>query len=338
MYDIIMVPVHLDGFFLTQEQLVTEAFANFRRLPFSSSDKDNNPDTANISESVLSVPFQNNNLNLQKGLHLHWSLPDGLTKGTANGTANDYPVVPNRWLVTRKQGGTTQKQWIIESDYLHPQGQENTYRSIVFPIETDSGQPFRYMGRQLDYSGWQEKTADRLGRLTAIGYGEPSFAAFYPDCHSVFGCFDADITRQDQLAGLSYQLIGWYKLYKYGDKDPLKQLIDANASADKATLKEAVKNQFGRALTIDVSNKPKGLVCYANLEFNPNINISNSKKASPATVSLGNTGTEALSAYLATELNSIKSNAANKLKLEEQLENLLLQTGLENRARPGAAL
>ena len=64
--------------------------------------------------------------------------------------------------------------------------------------------------------------------------------------------------------------------------------------------------------------------------FNP-IQITNSKKESAASISIGNTGTEALSAYLATTLNPVKSNTANKLRLEEQLENLLLQTDLENR-------
>jgi hypothetical protein len=41
-----------------------------------------------------------------------------------------------------------------------------------------------------------------------VGYGEPTFAAFYPNCHSVFGFYDSEIT---ELAdGLQYDVIVWY--------------------------------------------------------------------------------------------------------------------------------
>ena len=33
-------------------------------------------------------------------------------------------------------------------------------------------------------------------KLTALGYGEPLFAAFYPNCLSVFGLYDADYRLQ----------------------------------------------------------------------------------------------------------------------------------------------
>ncbi|MEE8059518.1 MAG: hypothetical protein V3T17_17035 [Pseudomonadales bacterium] len=319
-----MIPLHLDGLFLSDNQLTTEAHADFSRLPYSDSGIDRNPDTANISENILSVPFQNNNLNLKKGMHLHWSLPDGLTKGAAGGTAEDYPSVPNRWLITRKKSGTLDQQWIVESDYLHPEGEENSYVSIAYPIDTPSGQPFRYLGRQLDYVGWQEDTTvERLSRLTAIGYGEPAFAAFYPDCHSVFGCFDAAITEQSELTDLSYQLIGWYSDQ---NQDPLIQLINDHTGADKDTLEQLIKDQFGWNLAIDTDKLPQGMSCYADLAFIPNADINNDKKDQAATVSVGNTGTEALSAYMADRLNP-----TNTIQLEEQLENLALQTGLQSK-------
>ena len=98
----LQIPIHLDGFLVEQETLVTEAFADFSRLPHTSAEEDYNPDIANLSESVLSQPFQNKNLTLARGMHLHWSLPDALTRGGSSGTAEDQLAVPNRWLIQRK--------------------------------------------------------------------------------------------------------------------------------------------------------------------------------------------------------------------------------------------
>ena len=328
MSKVIMVPVHLDGFFLSREQLAVEAFADFSRLPFTGADEDHNPDTANISESILSPPFQNNNLNLKRGMHLHWSLPDALTKGTVGGTVNDYPAVPNRWLIKRNSSVIGAAQWVVESDYLHS-GLENPYGSIVYPVDTvnPSDQPFRYLGRRLEATGWTEVSASRLSKLTAIGYGEPAFAAFYPNCHSVFGGFDPDVDTESKLQGLSYQLIGWYSDTA---QDPLAGFLTtflaANPGADQATLEQAVKDQFAWNVTINTNDLPAGMICYAELGFNvvPGANLDNSRKTQPTTISIGNTGTEALSAWMAGQLNP-----ANSIQLEEQLENLLLQDKLQ---------
>ncbi|MEM9685878.1 MAG: hypothetical protein AAF934_03040 [Bacteroidota bacterium] len=337
MSKVIMVPVHLDGFFLEREKLVTEAFADFSRLPFSDTDKDYNPDTANISESILSQPFQNTNLNLKKGMHLHWSLPDALTKGSTEGTADKYPAVPNRWLIQRNSTVIGNAQWVVESDYLQS-GLENTEGGIAYPMDVgnSSEQPFRYMGRQLEATGWSEDAgADRLSRLTAMGYGEPAFAAFYPNCHSVFGCFDPDVdsnaSGDNKLEGLSYQLIGWYSDTA---QDPLAGFLTSfladNPTANQTALEQAVQDQFAWNVTIDASNVPSslpsGIVCYAELSFNvtADANLDNSRKSQATTVSIGNTGTEALSAYLAGQ------RSATPGPVEEQLEHLLLHSQLQD--------
>ena len=338
MSKVIMVPVHLDGFFLEQEQQVVEAFADFSELPFSSNSGDYNPGTANISESILSPPFQNTNLNLAKGMHLHWSLPDALTKGGTGGKAKDYPAVPNRWLVKRISADPAleNKSWIVESDYLHttPNPLENPYGSIAYPVDTEksSDQPFVYLGRQWSATGWAEDvSATRLSKLTAIGYGEPTFAAFYPNCHSVFGCFDPDVDTKSQLQGLSYQLMGWYSDTA---QDPLINFLTTfladNPGANQASLEQAVKEHFAWNVTIDTSNVPSslpsGIVCYAELTFTPNADLNNSRKNDDTIrLSIGNTGTEALSADIASQIN-----LSNAIQQEEQLENLLLQDKLQN--------
>jgi hypothetical protein len=41
---------------------------------------------------------------LEIGVHLHWALPDGMTKGEGSQGSSDgiqFPAAPDRWLVTR---------------------------------------------------------------------------------------------------------------------------------------------------------------------------------------------------------------------------------------------
>ncbi|HEX9921973.1 MAG TPA: hypothetical protein VGD99_04875, partial [Anaerolineae bacterium] len=54
-----------------------------------------------------------------------------------------------------------------------------------------------------------DPSAEYLDNLTAVGYGEPTFAAFYPNCHSVFGFHDDDYAGTIP-ANLRYDVIGWY--------------------------------------------------------------------------------------------------------------------------------
>lgn len=319
----LLIPIHIDALFLERDQLVSPPTADFSQLPYHANGTDYNPDTPNLSESVLSLPFCSHKLNLRKGLHLHWSLPDALTKGTAETEANEYhyPAVPNRWHIIRKRNGSTEKQWLVESDYMHPAGEPNTYNAISYPMDTASGQPFRYLGRQLDLSSTDPDNAapTYLDKLTAVGYGEPSFAAFYPNCHSVFGCFDEEIIENAQLAGLSYQLLGWYSVQA---KDPINELVIKNRTG----YKEEIKEKLGWKISQDNNDVPTGMRCYAELTFNTKgKTIKNTKRQQPVTVSIGNTGTEALSAYVARKLNG------NKNQQEEQLENLLMQNELQQK-------
>ena len=56
-----MVPIHLDGLYLPEDRLVTNATADFRRLPYFEQvqNRDINPDIPYLSEAIVSVPFQN---------------------------------------------------------------------------------------------------------------------------------------------------------------------------------------------------------------------------------------------------------------------------------------
>lgn len=110
---ILMVPIHLDALYLKQDRSVVEPMADFSHLPYFDGKRDINPDVANLSEEILSQPFQDRSLQLKAGVHLHWALPDALTRGyqqkKARGPDDEraiiFPAVPNRWLVTRTVGG-----------------------------------------------------------------------------------------------------------------------------------------------------------------------------------------------------------------------------------------
>ena len=144
---ILMVPIHPDALHLATERSVLEARADFRRLSLFDGEQDVNPDVANLSQEILSQPFQDRVLDLKAGIHLHGSLPDALTRGVSSGDGSVpnfrprkapgiskipgvflnsgtdpgggimFPAVPNRWLVTRTHGASV-NQRVVESDYL----------------------------------------------------------------------------------------------------------------------------------------------------------------------------------------------------------------------------
>ncbi len=115
-----------------------------------------------------------------------------------------------------------EEKWLIESDYLYPPEAEYPENSVTYPIRYPysnaerkrKSPPFCYLGRNFLLSEWQRKrmSEDRyLDRLTAIGYGESTFAAFYPNCRSVFGFHDDKYAGDQPIPkGLQYDLIGWY--------------------------------------------------------------------------------------------------------------------------------
>jgi len=162
------------------------------------------------------------------GIHLHWALPDGLThapQGSDPTTPGAFPAVPNRWLVTRivldtgNPAHPALKSWVVESDRLStaqttPAG---LYQPTV-PLDPSESPGFRYIGKATDASvGWAEPgklaVTDQFAPLTAVGYGEESFASFYPNCSTVFGHYDdlADLIGYNPATStVAYHVAGWY--------------------------------------------------------------------------------------------------------------------------------
>ncbi|HEX2094723.1 MAG TPA: hypothetical protein VHG28_20130 [Longimicrobiaceae bacterium] len=196
--------------------------ADFARLPYASDGAVHNRGPY-VSTRVLasSGPFEGA-VSLPAGIHLHWTLPAGLSNAVQaeSGGAIAFPAVPNRWLVERivvttSSGASTVSSWVVESDRLSttPTAPPGLAQPTV-PVGATPGQNFRYLGQAFPAQGWAEaEGVERLSPLTAVGYGEPAFAAYYPNCCTVFGFYDAleDLSGYDPSGQtLTYYVQGWY--------------------------------------------------------------------------------------------------------------------------------
>lgn len=341
MSQIILIPVCLDALYLKHGTSVAQAKVDFSRLPYFNGIRDFHTDTVNLSESVISQPFQNRNLYLKSGIHLHWALPDTLTRGVHTQEGTKFPAVPNRWLVIRRLKEVEQK-WIVESDFLHLPDTGYQMDSVTYPIrypyESDealkNAPPFCYLGRKLPFDKWQSqrhlRNSKYLDRLTAIGYGEPTFAAFYPNCRSVFGFHDREYSgNQGVPDGLQYDLFGWYS---NPDQDYLKEFVEQFKQSEqhkKPTLEEIqieIEKQLQwQGIKLNSENEFPQIVCYSRITFKPPTTIPPIKTHTSVELAVGNTGIEALSAYLAKKIGD-----NNKAIVEDQLEALHFAESLEN--------
>ncbi len=322
-----MVPIFLDALALAHDQRVAQGLTDFSRLPYSTSLHDVNADIANLSEEVVRAPFQETQLNA--GIHLHWALPDALTRAEQRGDSTVFPRVPNRWAVIRASGDTPsaltiEQQWVVESDYLYPSGQRAN--SVTTPVRATAGQPpFRYLGRSVPLASWQEDDpqAEYLAELTAVGYGEPTFAALYANCYSVFGFYDNDYT-ETLPAGLQYTVFGWYS---DSDQDVLSRFLatlqEGGTALSNADLSSALAARFGWSVSVPAADAfPDLICCYAQIDIQA-VGAAASDEPAPR-LAVGNTGTEALSAYLAQAIDP-----TNKADIEDQLEAVLLAQFLD---------
>ncbi len=321
---LLMVPVKLDALLLERDQVVVSASADFSALPYSDGTRDVNAGTANVSENILSKPFENLTLHLESGVHLHWSLPDALTRGAHSREGTVFPAVPNRWLVVRSIRELSgppifDAAWVVESDFLVPDGAPNLQGSVSIPRpDAAAGKPpFRYLGRQVPLADWRphDAQAEYLPRLTAVGHGDPTFAALYGSCRSVFGFFD-------EKPGFQYDLVGWYS---NPAADPLAARV-AGLSGEAA--QAAILEAFDWEVFIpDGEPAPQGMLCYARLTFELSGSIDNPALADTTTeITIAHTGTEALSAWLARQIAP-----SRKAAIEDKLEAVQLASRLQSR-------
>ena len=277
-----------------------------------------------------------------------------------------------------------EQQWVVESDYLYaegPTGEGLTKRAaITFPIvpleqyrkvltnppprrPEDPSQitdpiynavysaPFRYMGRSQMLSDWK---ADPSGAeylyqfmpdgLTAVGYGDPLFAAVYTNCFSVFGFVHTGVLN-DQLR--RYDILGWYE----NTPDCLQLFAALARQKPNTNLYDALASEYKWKVTKPPAGFPTVSVYYASVDVEPNLkpnpaiagarsNPDGPPSYTDLTVAVGNTGTEALSAALSVDIAKTltPSNPSYRFLMEDQLEAIGLRhelnvTGIDLDAR-----
>jgi len=295
----LIVPVNVVAFCVGEidSQEATNKFAGTTTV-YTSQTTATNPAFlgSNVTRGLGDPPWQQ----LEQGVHLHWALPDALTKSLPGGELS-FVAVPNRWLVTRfvvSGGSVTTKSWIIESDTLSTQPPDGQ-RCVTLPVTqvSKSDKNFRYVGKwQAFDTGWRSPTSQMkalTGReLTTVSSGVVSFASYYPDCRSVFGFSDAllDVpTPGSDPVQLMYAVTGWY-----GDatNDPL------NGGMSVADLQQKLK------WTVDCQDATPSYSIYngivQDIAWNPKTTyIYHQSSQLPLNVqaSIGNNPAEAFSAY-----------------------------------------
>jgi hypothetical protein len=308
--DFLVVPVRVDALFLREETGAVATAPDFTALPHvdPATGRDVHGEMPYLSEVILPEPFQDEGLRLRPGIHLHWTLPDALTRLVQRNGVTEIPSAPNRWLVTRSRDGTVEAQWVVESDHLSDDGP-----GIDYPV-TSGTRPYRRLGRAVPLSAWPTaSTGQNLGKLTVVGYGEPAFAACYTNCHSVFGLHDPAQTT-DPTPDLRYDVLGWYA-------DPAQDPVAAYASVPD--WQSRIGTDQGWSVPKG-ANRPTGTLFYAQLTFQPDAQPA--PAADGTGVYVGTTATEALAAYLGDKLPGTAGD-----EIENLLEALAFAEDLEAR-------
>ena len=216
----LVVPIKLSSRLIEQPTASKGPLHQFSKLPYTTSGGDNNPDTAYLAASLMRAPFNNQACLLESGMYLHWQLPEAImvaktTMQEADSTTF-YPV-PNRWLVQRTLTDGSVTSFVVESDYLSA---TSSASSVTFPIPPGftlndaAGKPYGWLGRVQELSSYLASTTDSgqylSPPLTAVGYGESTFAQYFPGCTGVFGMFDDGVCKLDTGQSVTYQVLGWY--------------------------------------------------------------------------------------------------------------------------------
>ncbi|KND18968.1 hypothetical protein ADZ37_11405 [Pannonibacter phragmitetus] len=281
-----------------------------------------------LSSQVLPGVFQKASDPLDTGIHLHWALPETLTHGTQNTAGSiSFQAAPNRWLVLRiatntavpQTPETSLKAWILESDRLwdgetplQPTDPVQNAASLAVPIEpTPNVQPnksWKTLGRVFALDGWAEDPSAQRANLTALGYGEATYAATYQLCPNVFGFWDtlADLdpaAYPPASTRVSYLLAGWHADAK---DDPLTR-IAYPAGATLAEKIAAIAAAYGWSFPADGLAAVPGRTVYTslltNIAWDKTTHYITPRQPGPdgIKVAIGNTTPEALSALIAAQ-------------------------------------
>lgn len=72
--------IPLDALLFPSGAVVRDSLDDYSRLPFTNKTRDHNSGKPYLRETILNQAFQDKNLFLEAGIHLHWAFPGGMTK------------------------------------------------------------------------------------------------------------------------------------------------------------------------------------------------------------------------------------------------------------------
>lgn len=294
----LIVPVRLDALMIGERDALYDnyfapPYADFSTLPCPGGLR-----LPYLSSVAVQQPF-NGNAPMPPGIHLHWQLPYAIRKGSyGDSGAMTLPHAPDRWLVTRiiadlanPSAPPQLRSWVIESNYLST---TSGHSPTTIPWDATSPQTYRWLGRVYDYDAWLAggQRGTYWDDLTAMGYGVPAFAAYYPNCRNVFGFLDSTLNNASfdpDKTAIAYVVAGWYSNPQF---DPLREgpvegwIYDApNGETPEYSLYQGVVY---------------GLRWRPNIAYFPGYDVSLAPE-----IAIGNTPSEAFSALAAWKLRDL---------------------------------
>jgi hypothetical protein len=188
--------------------------------------------------------------------------------------------------------------------------------SITWPTLDNPDTPFMFLGMAYGYTkGKTTEPVEYIPNLNAIGPGDPQFAAFYPNCRSVFGFYD-HLEDLPNGGNLTYLVAGYYS-------DPARNPL---YGCDTEALWMARMQELEWCLSQDPGGYPAAAICgtsgthaaavpppfpadvlchamiYAIDWRGPNADYTSAVPSGKPKLALGNTSAEALSALIASML------------------------------------
>jgi hypothetical protein len=208
----LLVPIHVDawGVDSTNQELTTWYEANYANL-----------------EQFQSPIYTDTGSKPSLGIHVHWALPDALTRGHKADAASglEFPFVPNRWLVARFSAQDTAapfKAWVIQSDSIAP-ADASSGSAFLSPTEptymtatANQATVFKVnqvkLGANHTIEAWEANPVTGGDPfLTAVGPANVSFAAYMPFTNDVFAFVDGDLPAEGTGAyAFTYMVVGWF--------------------------------------------------------------------------------------------------------------------------------
>lgn len=251
-------------------------------------------------QSILGETLQpkvNKTLTLEKGVHLHWTLPKALKHAFVEDEGDiKFPYVPNRWMVTRIQTNKGVKEipaklWIVESDAIVKGGVPN------WVVVNNNTLEFKSIGKsKVWHADYKEANTEPL--LTAVGAANPLFASLYPESENVFGFHDTmeDVDSSEKNT-FSYIITGWYSNPEADPLAPLPLTGESNLEAEKKRNKE--REWFKKQWQCTSKTHPNSCVLHASIQgVKWEENMPDGVPRGAIEVYAGNTAVEALSAQI----------------------------------------